>query len=283
MKIVTRVLPFAVALCLTGAGIACAQEGTEEAPAAETGKPETLAERAGYAFGHNMGNNMLRQELSLDVEAMIQGLRDGLAGEEPALTQEEMQAAVQEFQQQMVAKQQEMQAKALEENKAAGQAFRDTNAAREGVRTTDSGIQYEVLTEGTGPMPEASDTVRVHYRGTLVDGEQFDSSHDRGQPATFPVTGVIKGWQEVLQLMPVGSKWKVVIPPELAYGDRGSPPVIGPGSTLVFEIELLGIEGQGGGSGAAEPANGGEAEPETEPEAGTDAEAETEPGTEDGG
>lgn len=267
MKIVTKVLSFAVALCLVGAGIACAQdEGTAEAPAAATDKPDTLAERAGYAFGHNMGTNMQQQDLALDVDAMIQGLRDGLAGRDPALTAEELQAAVQEFQQQMVAKQQEMAEKALGENKAAGDAFRESNAAREGVQTTESGIQYEVLTEGSGPIPKASDTVRVHYRGTLVDGEQFDSSHDRGQPATFPVTGVVKGWQEILQLMPVGSKWKVVIPPELAYGDRGSPPVIGPSSTLVFEIELLGIEGQGGGdasgSGAAEPE--AEMEPETE-------------------
>jgi FKBP-type peptidyl-prolyl cis-trans isomerase len=110
--------------------------------------------------------------------------------------------------------------------------------------------------------------VSVHYRGTLVDGEQFDSSYDRGQPATFPVTGVVKGWQEILQIMPVGSKWKVVIPPELAYGERGSPPVIGPGSTLVFEIELLGIEGQGEAAGGGEAAGSGDAEPEAEPDNG---------------
>ena len=262
MKIVNKALSFSVALCLGGAAVACAQDEAAEVPAAEaTAKPATLGERAGYAFGHNMGTNMQQQELELDVDAMIQGLRDGLAGGEPALTAEEMQTAVQEFQQMMVSKQEEMAAEALAENRAEGEAFRQSNAAREGVETTESGIQYEVLTEGSGPVPKASDRVTVHYRGTLVDGEQFDSSYDRGQPATFPVTGVVKGWQEILQLMPVGSKWKVVIPPELAYGERGSPPRIGPGSTLVFEIEVVGIEGQQG-------AGGGEAEPEPEAENG---------------
>jgi FKBP-type peptidyl-prolyl cis-trans isomerase len=251
-----KALSLAFALCLGGAAIACAQDEGAAAPAAE--KPDTLSERAGYAFGHNMGANMKQQDLGLDLEAMVQGLRDGLAGAEAALTEEEMQAAVNEFQQQMMAKQQEAAEKAKAENMAAGDAFRATNGAREGVTTTASGLQYEVLTAGTGPKPATTDRVSVHYRGTLVDGTQFDASYDRGQPATFPVTGVIKGWQEVLQLMPVGSKWKVVIPPDLAYGERGSPPRIGPGSTLVFEVELLGIEGQEGG-GEAAPESGGAA------------------------
>lgn len=251
-----KALLCAVALCLGGAAIACAQDqAATEAPA--VAKPETLAQRAGYAFGHNMGANMQQQNLELDLEAMVQGLRDGLAGGEPALTAEEMQAAVNDFQQQMMAQQQEASAKALTENVAAGDAFRAANGAREGVKTTDSGVQYEVLTAGTGAIPKASDRVSVHYRGTLIDDTQFDSSYERGQPATFPVTGVIKGWQEILQLMPVGSKWKVVIPPDLAYAERGSPPRIGPGSTLVFEVELLGIEGQ---EGAAAPEGGAAAE-----------------------
>jgi FKBP-type peptidyl-prolyl cis-trans isomerase len=254
-----KALFFAFALCLGGAAIACAQdEGTAAAPAAE--KPDTLAERAAYAYGHGMGANMKQQDLGLDLDAMIQGLRDGLAGAAAALTDEEMQAAVNEFQQQMMAKQQEAAAKAQADNIAAGDAFRATNGAREGVTTTASGLQYEVLTAGSGPIPKATDQVSVHYRGTLVDGTQFDSSYDRGQPATFPVTGVIKGWQETLQLMPVGSKWKVVIPPDIAYGERGSPPRIGPGSTLVFEVELLGIEGQQGGAaaeGGGAPESGG--------------------------
>lgn len=266
----------AVALCLGFASVACAQDeaapeaapqaAPEAAPAGD--KPTSLPERASYAIGLNMGKNMEAQGVDIDVDAMVRGLRDGVSGAQPALTDEELQAAINEFQQQWIAQQEEMMAKALEENRAAGDAFRQENAAREGVKTTDSGIQYEVLTEGSGPVPKASDRVRVHYRGTLVDGIQFDSSYDRGQPAVFPVTGVIKGWQEILQLMPVGSKWKVVIPPDLAYGERGSPPNIGPGSTLVFEVELLGIEGQGeAGGGEAEGA--GDAEPEAaEPENG---------------
>lgn len=235
---------FAIALCLGFASIACAQDEGAAAEAAGE-KPDSLSERAGYAIGVNMGKNMNQQNVDIDVEAMIQGIRDGLSGAEPRLTDEEMQAAITEFQQAMVAQQQAEMEKALAENKAAGDAFREENAAREGVQTTESGLQYEVLTEGSGPKPTASDRVSVHYRGTLVDGTQFDSSYDRGQPATFPVTGVIQGWQEILQLMPVGSKWKVVIPPELAYGERGSPPKIEPGSTLVFEVELLGIETPG--------------------------------------
>lgn len=246
-------------LCLGAASIACAQD--EGAPAGEsaTAKPESLPERAGYAIGLNMGTNMKQQEVDIDLDALIQGLRDGLAGEEGSMTQEEMQAAMNEFQQAMMTKQQEMAAKALEENQAEGATYRQEFGAQEGVQTTESGILYQVMQEGSGAKPAPSDRVTVHYRGTLTDGTQFDSSYDRGQPATFPVTGVVQGWQEVLQLMPVGSKWKVVIPPDLAYGERGSPPRIGPGETLVFEIELLGIEGQDGGASAApaEPAGDG--------------------------
>lgn len=248
-------------LCLGAASIACAQdEGApaEETAAADAGKPETLAERAGYAIGLNMGTQMHQQEVAIDLEALIQGLRDGLAGEEGAMTQEEMQATMNEFQQQMMAQQQEMAAKAMEENHAEGEAFREQFKAQEGVQSTESGILYQVIEEGTGAKPTPSDRVSVHYRGSLPDDTQFDSSYDRGQPATFPVTGVVQGWQEVLQLMPVGSKWKVVIPPELAYGERGSPPRIGPGETLVFEIELLGIESQGDAGAAEAPAAGGD-------------------------
>lgn len=223
-----------------------------EAAGEQPAKPETTDDRAAYAIGLNMGSTMKAQGVDLDLDYLVQGLEDGLAGTDPVLSQEEIQTAMQEFQQTMMAKQQEMAQAEGEKNTAAGNAFREQNGAREGVETTDSGIQYEVLTAGDGPMPTASDRVRVHYKGTLVDGEQFDSSYDRGQPAVFPVGGVIQGWQEVIQLMPVGSKWKVVIPPELAYGERGSPPVIGPQSTLVFEIELLGIED----TDAAEAAEG---------------------------
>lgn len=128
------------------------------------------------------------------------------------------------------------------ENKAKGEAFLAENGAREGVDTTESGLQYEILEAGSGPKPSATDTVTVHYRGTLLDGTQFDSSYERGPPATFPLNRVISGWTEGLQLMPVGSTWKLYIPSELAYGDRGAPPSIGPGETLIFEVKLLDIE-----------------------------------------
>lgn len=246
-----KALVFAVmVLCLGAAPIARAQDETAQPAEALPEGLQSLPQRAGYAIGFNMGTNMLQQEVDIDLEAMIRGLRDGLGDAAAALTDEQLQATMQEFQQQMVAKQQEMQEMALSENKAAGDAFREDNAAKEGVQTTESGIQYEVLEAGEGAKPTASDQVTVHYKGTLVDGTQFDSSYERGQPATFQVGGVVKGWQEVLQMMPAGSKWRVVIPPDLAYGDRGSPPRIGPGSTLVFEIELLSI---GGGDEGGEP------------------------------
>ncbi len=232
-------------LCLGAASIACAQDEAAAPEEAAPAKPETLSQRAGYAIGINFGTNMKQQEVDIDLDAMIQGLRDGLAGKEGSMTQEEMQATMTEFQTAMAAKQQAAAEKALTENKAEGDAFRQQFAAQEGVQSTASGILYQVMQEGSGAKPTPADRVSVHYKGTLTDDTQFDSSYDRGQPATFPVTGVVQGWQEILQLMPVGSKWKVVIPPDLAYGERGSPPRIGPGETLVFEIELLGIEAQG--------------------------------------
>lgn len=245
-----QTLIFATLFCLAAAGVACAQD--EGAAMAEETKPESLSERAGYAIGLNMGSGMKAQNVEIDVDALVRGLRDGLAGEEGAMTQEELQATMQEFQQDMVAKQQAAAEKAKAENTVAGDAYRAEFGGQDAVTTLDSGVQYMVMTEGDGPTPAATDKVSVHYKGTLVDGTQFDSSYDRGQPANFPVTGVIPGWQEILQLMPVGSKWKVVIPPDQAYGERGSPPKIGPASTLVFEVELLGI-----------------GEPETTPPAGS--------------
>lgn len=237
-------------LCLGAASIACAQdEGA--APEAAAAQPETLAQRAGYAIGLNMGTSMKQQDVDIDLDSLIEGLRAGLAGEEGSMTQEEMQATMNEFQQAMMARQQAAAERAIAENTAEGDAFRQQFSAQEGVQSTASGIHYQVMQEGSGAKPTPADRVSVHYTGTLTDGTQFDSSYDRGQPATFPVTGVVQGWQEILQLMPVGSKWKVVIPPDLAYGERGSPPRIGPGETLVFEIELLGIEGQGDGAPAA--------------------------------
>ena len=202
---------------------------------------KTDADKVSYGIGLQLGQQVKGQsfpEFSLD--ALMIGLSD-IFNEKPLrFPEDEMQAAFSAINQQVQAETEN----AAESNKAAGQAFLEDNAKKEGVITTESGLQYEIITEGTGPKPAQSDMVVTHYHGTLIDGSVFDSSVSRGEPAQFPVNGVIQGWIEALQLMPVGSKWRLTIPSELAYGDQGSAPVIGPGATLIFEIELLEIKGQ---------------------------------------
>lgn len=202
---------------------------------------DTDAERASYAYGMDVAESMLRSGLDLDVDLFVQGFRDTLENRGTLLTGQEKMQIMQEY----AAKMREtMQAKAEADaarNLAEGQAFLEANKSAEGVKTTKSGLQYIVLKEGSGPHPKPDSRVRVHYTGTLIDGTKFDSSYDRGQPAEFPVNGVISGWTEALQLMRPGGKLKVFIPPNLAYGERGAPPVIGPNSTLVFEMELVDI------------------------------------------
>ncbi|MEM7052565.1 MAG: FKBP-type peptidyl-prolyl cis-trans isomerase [Acidobacteriota bacterium] len=237
-------LPLLIAIvCLAWAVSACAQEAADT----ELAKPESLEDKASYSIGMNMGRGMAQQGVDLNLDYLIRGIADAMAeGGTTLLTDEEMQTAMQEFQQEMIAKQQAKAKEEAEKNQAEGEAYLAENKARDGVTVTDSGLQYEVVTAGEGASPSADDRVSVHYTGTLIDGTKFDSSHDRGQPATFPVSGVIKGWTEALQLMNVGSKYKLAIPSDLAYGERGSPPRIGPGATLLFEVELLSIEGSDG-------------------------------------
>jgi len=202
-------------------------------------KYTTQKEKLSYALGVQIGNNMKSQGLSdLDAKVIGEAIADVLKGGKLKLTNEEMQAAVNTYQQEMD-KQRLAEANAA---KAKGEKFMAENKKRKEVKTTDSGIQYEILKEGSGDKPKATDQVTVHYHGTLIDGKVFDSSVNRGQPATFPLNGVIKGWTEIVQLMPVGSKWKVVIPPQLAYGENGAGGAIGPNETLIFEIELLEIK-----------------------------------------
>jgi len=165
-----------------------------------------------------------------------------LAGGKTLLTQEEAQAALMEVQNELRKKQQEKMQVAGEANKKEGEAFLAANKAKEGIVTLPSGLEYKILKEGTGPKPTASDSVVCNYRGTLINGTEFDSSYKRGQPATFPVNGVIKGWTEALQLMPVGSKWQLFVPSSLAYAERGAGGDIGPNATLIFEVELLSIQ-----------------------------------------
>lgn len=203
----------------------------------------TTKQKASYAIGMNLGGGLHRQNVDVDSAALVQGMKDALAGGKTLLTEDEARAALMQLQKEM---QEKMQAKAAAEgdaNKKEGDAFLAANKTKEGVVTLPSGLQYKILTPGSGPKPTASDSVVCNYKGTLINGTEFDSSYKRGEPATFPVTGVIKGWTEALQLMPVGSKWQLFIPPDLAYGPRGTPGgPIGPNATLTFEVELISIK-----------------------------------------
>lgn len=198
----------------------------------------TLTQRLSYIVGENLAHQLKNDNLELDAEVVALAVSDVMAGQPSRLTDAEKQTAVEQVQKESQAKQLAAQAK----NKADGVAFLVENAKKEGVITTASGLQYKALVTGNGAKPVPSDRVKVHYRGTLIDGTVFDSSYDRGEPIVFPVTGVISGWVEGLQLMNVGSKFELAIPSELAYGANGSGPVIGPDATLIFEVELLGIE-----------------------------------------
>lgn len=202
---------------------------------------ETQKDSISYFIGSDISRSLADIKDEVDIELIIQGIRDGMAGKEPMLTQNDMMATMQEFSSRMMKKREEKKKEAALENKAAGDKFLEENKSNEGVMVTASGLQYQVLTEGSGPKPTADNKVKVHYRGTLLDGTEFDSSYKSGQPISFALTGVIKGWTEGLQLMNTGSKYKFFIPSELAYGDRGSGP-IGPNEVLIFEVELLSIE-----------------------------------------
>ena len=209
----------------------------QEAPALKTEK-----DKLSYAMGMDLGNQLKSRSVEIDPAIFAQALKDALSGGKTLLTDAEAKAVIAELQKAMLVKQ-AAEAKVVgDKNKAEGDTYMAANKAKEGVVALPSGIQYKVLTAGTGKMPTAENTVICQYRGTLIDGKEFDSSYKRGQPATFPVKGVIKGWTEVLQLMPVGSKWQVVIPPALAYGERGTGADIGPNATLIFEIELVAIK-----------------------------------------
>jgi len=201
----------------------------------EEQKVDQLRKQAGYAIGFNIGSQVARQGLQVDQDRLVEGLKAALAGEQPEMDPQQMRAVLQMLQQR--AMQQQAQA-----NAATGDAFLEQNAAKQGVKTTDSGLQYKVMEQGQGESPEASDTVTVHYEGKLTDGTVFDSSYQRGEPATFPLNGVIKGWTEGLQLMKPGAKYQFVIPADLGYGQRGTPGgPIPPNATLVFDVELISV------------------------------------------
>jgi len=225
---------------------------TPKAPAAKPGTTaktpvpltlKTQKDKASYAIGLNIGKSMKKDAVDIDTSILLRGLKDGLAGSKPLLTDDEARASMVALQTDLRKKQEEKMLVQGEANKKAGEAFLSENKTKDGVVTLPSGLQYKILTEGTGPKPAATDTVVCNYKGALLDNTEFDSSYKRGQPATFPVSGVIKGWTEALQLMPVGSKWQLFIPSDLAYGARGGPGGgIGPNATLVFEVELMSIQ-----------------------------------------
>jgi FKBP-type peptidyl-prolyl cis-trans isomerase FklB len=199
-------------------------------------------DKESYSLGYQFGQGLKAQGVDINLEIYASGIRDGLGGKASQMTAEEIRETITSLQQRlMAARQKELKEKA-EKNLAESKVFLEENKKKEGVKTLPSGLEYKVLTDGSGKMPKAEDTVTVHYKGTSIDGTEFDSSYKRGQPATFKVKGVIKGWTEALQLMKEGSKWQLFIPPELGYGERGMGTQIPPNSALIFEVELISVK-----------------------------------------
>lgn len=212
--------------------------------AAESAALSTLEQKSAYALGMKIGSDLKEKEVKLDSDAFMKGLKDGLGGVKPALSDEDMQQALMEFSRQMQAQQLAKLKAVAEKNLSEGQAFLAANKSKPGVKTTASGLQYKVLAAGKGPMPKAGEAVMVNYRGRLIDGSVFDDSFQRGQPAVFELEGIIKGWQEALQMMKEGDRWEIYIPSELAFGPQGAGPQIGPNAVLVFEVELIKVNPQ---------------------------------------
>jgi len=205
-------------------------------------------DKVSYSIGLNIGLNLKKQNVSINPDTFVLGLKDALAGK-PQMTDEQVKETMTAFEKEMIDKQKAAGVK----NGADGEKFLAENKKKEGVKATASGLQYKVVKEGTGAQPKEKDTVMANYRGTLIDGTEFDSSYKRGQPATFPVSGVIKGWTEALQMMKVGSKYQLFIPAKLAYGERAIGPDIGPNSTLIFEVELLDVKPAAGTNPSSSP------------------------------
>jgi FKBP-type peptidyl-prolyl cis-trans isomerase len=223
----------ALAIVLLATGTAAAQER----PALETQK-----DKLSYALGMDLGKQLREKKVDVDPAVFGRGLADALSGSKLLLTDEEGRKLVTALQEEMRTRELTRMAQEAQKNKKEGEAFLAANKAKEGVVTLPSGLQYKILKAGTGRKPTADDTVTCHYKGTFIDGTEFDSSYSRGTPTSFPVKNVIKGWTEALQLMPVGSKWQLFVPSELAYGSRGAPGKIGPDATLVFEVELIEVK-----------------------------------------
>src|SRR5262252_6680160 len=268
-KIISMRNQFRAAICVLAASVLSLGSGmaqqtpstttkpaTTTKPPTTTSKPKTASssatqqplklttqkEKLSYAIGMNIGQSMKKDALDIDPAILTRALKDALAGAKPQMTEEEARSVITTFRNEMIAKKQAEEKKISDENKQAGEKFLAANKSKEGVVTLPDGLQYKVLKQGDGPKPAASDTVVAKYRGTLINGTEFDNSEKHGGTAEFPVGQVIKGWTEALQLMPVGSKWQLFIPPDLAYGPRSPGGEIGPNSTLVFDVELVSIK-----------------------------------------
>jgi len=203
---------------------------------------KTTQDSVSYIIGTSIGRNLKAQKVQVSLNQLARGIQDAMDSSTLLITDEQAQRIMGEFQQQMIARQEEEAHAAGEIHRKEGEAFLAENKTKAGVKVTASGLQYKVIKMGTGPKPRADQTVTVHYSGRTIDGKEFDSSYKRGEPTTFGVGQVIKGWTEALQLMPVGSKWELYIPADLAYGDRGAGQLIPPGATLIFEVELLSVK-----------------------------------------
>lgn len=228
-------LSAAILLCLNTAAFAQSEKVTEKSGDAGTN------EKISYVVGYDLFNKVQSNFEEVDVDAFFKGIQDAVEGS-PEMSKKEMKQTMAMFKQKMQQKQMEKTKKVLEKNKAEGAAFMDENKGKEGVKTLDNGIQYIVIKEGTGKSPQKTDKVKCHYKGMTIDGEVFDSSYKRGEPAEFKLDQVIQGWTETIPKMKTGGKWKIFIPADLAYGNRGAGKVIEPGSTLIFEVELISIE-----------------------------------------
>jgi len=223
-------------------GVLCVLLVAVQGMAQDSAILKTQRDKVSYSMGLDIGRMLKMQGVDVELELVTRGLKDAYTGNQPLLTDEEMQEVLTNFKKEFIAKQQELAKQQGEKNKKEGEIFLETNKKKEEVQTLPSGLQYKVLKAGAGKKPTATDTVTVHYRGTLIDGKEFDSSYRRGKPATFPVNGVIPGWTEALQLMEEGAKWELFIPSNLAYGERSAGGDIGPNATLIFEVELISIE-----------------------------------------
>ena len=236
-----HVLAVCISIFIVGSGVQTFAGTKDNNKKARSASLTTQKQKISYSLGYNIGNH-LKDDFKIDIDSFVKGFKDSHSGV-PVLTDEQMKSSILVFQQQIRKKQMKKVAALAEKNKAEGAAFLKKNKTRKGVVTLPSGLQYKIIKKGNGTSPLLTNTVKCNYRGTTLDGKEFDSSYKRGKPAEFEVNGVIKGWKEALQLMKVGSKWMLYVPSDLAYGDYGAGKTIQPGAALIFEVELLGIKG----------------------------------------